>query len=128
MGGKGRTQGGMSGGARTNSGPKKRPGAPPTRKEKREARELREAAAASIAAASAQQQRASVVLPCSVHSTPSALCAHCCWFAVHNAADKKRQSDRVTAQKQEAEAQAKADAEAAKKGKGTLFQFFAQVD
>ena len=56
MGGKGRIQGGMSGGARKGTGPKKQPGAPPTRKEKREARALREAAAASFDAALAQRQ------------------------------------------------------------------------
>ena len=45
MVGKGRAQGGMSGGARVGTGPKKRPGAPPTRKEKRAAKASKAAAA-----------------------------------------------------------------------------------
>ena len=66
MVGKGRDQGGMSGGARVGTGPKKRPGAPPTRKEKRAARAAAKAATAREATKAAQ-----------AHSRRP-LCAHTC--------------------------------------------------
>ena len=119
----------MSGGARRGTGPKKQLGAPPTRKEKREARAVREQAAhaASTATMNAQLHRATV-LPCTEHAIPSGICVQCCMYLMQHAADTKRQSDRLAAEKA-ADAIAEAEAaQAAKKGKGTLFQFYATVD
>ena len=118
----------MSGGARRGTGPKKQLGAPPTRKEKREARAVREQAAHAASTATNAQLYRATVLPCTEHAIPSGICVQCCMYLMQHAADTKRQSDRLAAEKA-ADAIAEAEAaQAAKKGKGTLFQFYATVD
>ena len=124
MAGKGRDQGGMSGGARVGTGPKKRPGAPPTRKEKRAARKAAKAATAREATKAAQAQPVPVVL-CACRAFGAVRCVlHDDEVTNPFIEPQERQSERAAAAAEAKEEEAASAKEAKKKGLGTLHAFF----